>query len=455
MRGEHVRCPFALGLIERFSPACAGNTGACAALGTRQPVQPRMRGEHSLPCAPVTPTFGSAPHARGTPGSLCNRVPDGRFSPACAGNTRDFRSHGHRPTVQPRMRGEHFVIVLPSLLICGSAPHARGTLRCQHPGVTQRRFSPACAGNTGKRSPRSRRRSVQPRMRGEHTPSAPPENSENGSAPHARGTRSAWRFRSAPAPVQPRMRGEHASSMACSTASSGSAPHARGTHHDPIDPLTPPRFSPACAGNTASSASSTPSLSVQPRMRGEHQLTLKLKAGDDGSAPHARGTPPAIEYPGEIHRFSPACAGNTTRAARRPSRAPVQPRMRGEHLRPAAERAHSNGSAPHARGTPHASSWRVVPVRFSPACAGNTLLTLHNRHSPTVQPRMRGEHLAQRNDSAGFHGSAPHARGTLQSGKLHRSRRRFSPACAGNTRKTPTIWRPAPVQPRMRGEHGV
>ena len=276
-----------------------------------------------------------------------------------------------------------------------------------------------------------------------------------GSAPHARGTharslRGARHFRFSPAcagntalfaarstsrSVQPRMRGEHNVPIRMPVLSYGSAPHARGTPGDACSIGLSDRFSPACAGNTQCAKRDFAPTTVQPRMRGEHLQRFKDDKQPGGSAPHARGTPLIAGRTVAIERFSPACAGNTSGTPRPGSSATVQPRMRGEHIGVENPRLHKLGSAPHARGTPPHSR-RPIPVRrFSPACAGNT----------TTLATALGLHT----------GSAPHARGTHSLALGKRRRGRFSPACAGNTSGLQRVGRLSPVQPRMRGEHQI
>ena len=189
-------------------------------------------------------------------------------------------------------------------------------------------------------------------------------------------------------------------------------------------------------------------------MRGEHRAAGVCKGIETGSSPHARGTlgsGSTQQYP---LRFIPACAGNTT----------------GVHSRmtPIA------GSSPHARGTPSGARFAACSGRFIPACAGNTQnydleqgntsgSSPHARGTPlgllfcqsmnSVHPRMRGEHRVVVLCTHDDSGSSPHARGTLLRHLPSRPDSRFIPACAGNTSLiSDKIWVIA-VHPRMRGEH--
>ncbi len=154
----------------RFIPACAGNT--LSSLQKLRPlkVHPRMRGEYFQRHFLRRRGKGSSPHARGIPMQLGGMGTDMRFIPACAGNTgRLFRSQ-NRNRVHPRMRGEYVSVSFDGASSAGSSPHARGIPVSFLAGVLNRRFIPACAGNTLGRPQYGEGRKVHPRMRGEYPP---------------------------------------------------------------------------------------------------------------------------------------------------------------------------------------------------------------------------------------------------------------------------------------------
>ncbi len=227
-RGTH-RFNTAWKPIGRFIPACAGNTRSPARSPANTPVHPRMRGEHWTSGCSVSVLAGSSPHARGTRGVCPSLLLFHRFIPACAGNTIVGPADAWVSSVHPRMRGEHFSAVPNETGTFGSSPHARGTPRAQILTKRCTRFIPACAGNTKAVSPDAFVFTVHPRMRGEHSPEFASAVIDRGSSPHARGTRAdktaiwfAQRFIPACAgntvgqvpgwfevAVHPRMRGEH------------------------------------------------------------------------------------------------------------------------------------------------------------------------------------------------------------------------------------------------------
>ena len=154
--------------VERFIPACAGNT--------------------TTGCAFIVGCSGSSPHARGTRAAIQRRRCRGRFIPACAGNTSSQCRRRRCRTVHPRMRGEHTAGANSDALNDGSSPHARGTQPPRRCGQACARFIPACAGNTRTTSTTPRLPAVHPRMRGEHAFSSVGCAHDVGSSPHARGT---------------------------------------------------------------------------------------------------------------------------------------------------------------------------------------------------------------------------------------------------------------------------
>ena len=278
-----------------------------------------------------TATSGSSSHARGTPCNASYAAYRLRFIPACAGNTSSAKALASRRSVHPRMRGEHLPRMDRAASRAGSSPHARGTRADQPEGLRAVRFIPACAGNT---------------------------------SGHRRAGLSGT--------VHPRMRGEHPLTRCVIDFIIGSSPHARGTLLNGCHASGDQRFIPACAGNTCHPQRSQPDPPVHPRMRGEHMDEDYASDQMAGSSPHARGTRVGFVRPAVDDGFIPACAGNTRSSGPRPPVGPVHPRMRGEHDIVRAHVNSANGSSPHARGT----LWQLIELsfesRFIPACAGNT-----------------------------------------------------------------------------------
>ena len=335
-----------------------------------------------------------------------------RFIPAGAGNTHEVESRLRPRPVHPRGRGEHGDGGGVHAADDGSSPRARGTLRGRRTSLPQGRFIPAGAGNTRGLCGGKREKSVHPRGRGEHQgPSANPD-PKDGSSPRARGTPPAAvvhrvRIRFIPAgagntrssashpplsTVHPRGRGEHRSAIIRFTTESGSSPRARGTRSHVERTRQSRRFIPAGAGNTRHRKARPRTAAVHPRGRGEHV----------GSRMSSSATA----------RFIPAGAGNTQPEAAVRSSLPVHPRGRGEHGRQSDSDRNTGGSSPRARGTRRQTRRRRTTQRFIPAGAGNTPTAPSSGGLFSVHPRGRGEHSAAQRRARYAAGSSPRARGT-------------------------------------------
>ena len=153
-----------------------------------------------------------------------------------------------------------------------------------------------------------------------------------------------------------------------------------------------------------------------------------------GSSPPARGTLDRERPDLVVHRFIPACAGNTSPRPIPSRRDPVHPRLRGEHLSMVDGVHVIAGSSPRARGT-----------QLDGRAAGA---------STPVHPRGRGEHATPRHRSRFVVRFIPARAGnTLTGREATGHRHRFIPARAGNTSSPHRTRGTAPVHPRGRGEH--
>ena len=254
------------------------------------PVHPRVCGEHGGANLSQAGLGGSSPRVRGTLRKPPVEQDDFRFIPACAGNTSAADGVAGTEGVHPRVCGEHNRLNEPPLPSNGSSPRVRGTLSAAFWVAAASRFIPACAGNTSTPRPRSARRSVHPRVCGEH--------------------------------ACPRRK--------CPTCT-GSSPRVRGTRMRPCGARGYHRFIPACAGNTAAPHAPSDALPVHPRVCGEHELPHVAAHATIGSSPRVRGTLLAQRRDRLAGRFIPACAGNTTPTPTPTTTKTVHPRVCGEH----------------------------------------------------------------------------------------------------------------------------
>ncbi len=217
--------------------------------------------------------------------------------------------------------------------------------------------------------------------------------------------------------------------------SGGSPPRARGRRGQRIESPRLGRFTPACAGTTTWNRPTSAAVSVHPRMRGDDQGRESRARLPRGSPPHARGRQPGHYPHNPAARFTPACAGTTSRSSACPVVLSVHPRMRGDDRMCTSPVSISTGSPPHARGRRHLGDRLHGLLRFTPVCAGTTHTGQPIIGWQPVHPRMRG-------DDAGKHGVAQVVL-------------RFTPAGAGTTCLCVETNPRHAVHPRMRGDDGV
>ena len=174
----------------------------------------------------------------------------------------------------------------------------------------------------------------------------------------------------------------------------GSSPRMRGTRQRHQNDLKGRRFIPAYAGNTFLCARNRLSISVHPRVCGEHGQLERGHDTGDGSSPRMRGTRDLLDSHLRDLRFIPAYAGNTERRSAIAPHRPVHPRVCGEHPVPALSERDMVGSSPRMRGTRFDDSVGAINLRFIPAYAGNTPERAARALFPSVHPRVCGEHVS-------------------------------------------------------------
>ncbi len=173
---------------------------------------------------------GSSPRVRGIRDTLAVEDLNGRFIPACAGNTLLGVSHRRALAVHPRVCGEY--------TSCLRRPNSPGAV---HPRVCGEYASPGCGLSRG--CP------VHPRVCGEYEGYQGQGLGQTGSSPRVRGIRQ----------------------MARGTGGAGRfIPACAGNTCGPAAPSGCGRFIPACAGNTQTKAPTIFRRPVHPRVCGEY-----------------------------------------------------------------------------------------------------------------------------------------------------------------------------------------
>ena len=235
-------------------------------------------------------TVGSSPRVRGTPSIDPARLIRCRFIPACAGDTRACYRNASNVTVHPRVCGGHASLRSFRLEGGGSSPRVRGTRHRSRAIPCEGRFIPACAGDTQNRPENSQPAPVHPRVCGGHVLNPSSSSAWFGSSPRVRGTRmgsarghASSRFIPACAgdtlhsrgiplrtAVHPRVCGGHSAVVGRIASTLGSSPRVRGTPRKKRSRPPIPRFIPACAGDTLGNQAGRAMRSVHPRVCGGH-----------------------------------------------------------------------------------------------------------------------------------------------------------------------------------------
>ena len=377
-----------------------------------------------------------------------------------------------RLTVHPRVCGEQRVAQQLSVACSGSSPRVRGTVLPDGQELLAVRFIPACAGNRQFDGASSLSRSVHPRVCGEQPPTRRQNHDRAGSSPRVRGTVHHRRRRdeggrfipacagnsrartssSVPRSVHPRVCGEQSLIHSAISSLYGSSPRVRGTDRSSVGGGSRRRFIPACAGNSDNRRAALTPVPVHPRVCGEQPPCSIGDTATAGSSPRVRGTVVGIELAISLWRFIPACAGNRTRSPPLACRRPVHPRVCGEQRADETMGAIRTGSSPRVRGTVPFCRPGKTRRRFIPACAGNSYVSGTILRLPSVHPRVCGEQFASRLHCTRPPGSSPRVRGTVCRERRDLRLCRFIPACAGNSSSAGKSQEGFSVHPRVCGE---
>ena len=174
----------------RFIPACAGNRNANNRWEGQVSVHPRVCGEQPAASERSLSDVGSSPRVRGTALDDDRLAGVNRFIPACAGNSRTGSSRCISGAVHPRVCGEQCGFGQYATANVGSSPRVRGTGTLQSRQEVTGRFIPACAGNSRWISWGTPNGSVHPRVCGEQVCPYSLHAGMPGSSPRVRGTES-------------------------------------------------------------------------------------------------------------------------------------------------------------------------------------------------------------------------------------------------------------------------
>ncbi len=104
------------------------------------------------------------------------------------------------------------------------------------------------------------------------------------------------------------------------------------------------------------------------------------------------------------------------------------------------------------RGTVDHKFSLLKKKRFIPACAGNSIPSSVINRSVSVHPRVCGEQKIRKVTAIIVNGSSPRVRGTAKEPVKKAGTHRFIPACAGNSTGKGFKTNSATVHPRVCGE---
>ena len=144
-------------ICSRIIPACAGQTCRSTRTKPQRADHPRLCGANQRFLNATCTLTGSSPLVRGKLDCMPLTVSCMRIIPACAGQTAVFAAGFLFGTDHPRLCGANVSTALVFAAISGSSPLVRGKHERADVGVAAGRIIPACAGQTRIwRSPASR-----------------------------------------------------------------------------------------------------------------------------------------------------------------------------------------------------------------------------------------------------------------------------------------------------------
>ena len=297
-------------------------------------------------------------------------------------------------TVQdhPRACGKHVTCIIWTTANIGSPPRLRETQDLHGLSVELGRITPAPAGNTFD--------GEEPALRtGDH----------------------------------PRACGKHPPCMYLFTYTLGSPPRLRETLYAQKKQMGAVRITPAPAGNTGDGYCVGYPDEDHPRACGKHIIETHITPDHVGSPPRLRETLIPLPDLYAAHGITPAPAGNTSSSASSSLIIWDHPRACGKHLQPLPRPFQPGGSPPRLRETRPPTNQRTRFTRITPAPAGNTLVISGKITGRRDHPRACGKHGEHANISRVFQGSPPRLRETHYRDTHHTGPCRITPAPAGNT----------------------
>ena len=172
-----------------------------------------------------------------------------------------------------------------------------------------------------------------------------------------------------------------------------------------------------------------------------------------GSSPHTRGARCRARAGRGPVGIIPAYAGSTPPASLVGPTPSDHPRIRGEHITDKEPATPTQGSSPHTRGARVHQTTMTTKRGIIPAYAGSTMVVVSSTGRRRDHPRIRGEHPTDIDGRSQQSGSSPHTRGAPAEDVDALQLARIIPAYAGSTATFRTVLYAQRDHPRIRGEH--
>ena len=232
----------------------------------------------------------------------------------------------------------------------------------------------------------------------------------------------------------------------------GSPPRVRGRAAGPRHRPSGVGITPACAGKSPWTASTSTAAWDHPRVCGEERLSGVPLSNTRGSPPRVRGRGYMGLWCQPEQRITPACAGKSRANHAIEFIEKDHPRVCGEEQYPCGVIRPFAGSPPRVRGRVCAVLNPPRAARITPACAGKSGPSAQGARAGQDHPRVCGEEEDKSIQKVHRAGSPPRVRGREISKEGVESFERITPACAGKRCWPSGAWPPCPDHPRVCGE---
>ena len=291
-----------------------------------------------------------------------------------------------------------------------------------------------------------------PRVR-EPPLSQPRMNPQNRITPACAGTTRIHRIGQTRTWDHPRVCGNHCSTRWALMTRVGSPPRVREPHFHKQEDFSRSRITPACAGTTRFSATSSRLWEDHPRVCGNHADMRITCVSSSGSPPRVREPPPYTDHISRYRGITPACAGTTQLFGTSDPFREDHPRVCGNHMDAEELLRLKQGSPPRVREPHLFKKDRQGNAGITPACAGTTKTMANGSERMEDHPRVCGNHTAEGGGLYSVVGSPPRVREPRESHDYGWEALRITPACAGTTITRRWVIEPLRDHPRVCGNH--